>query len=243
MILLDDRVGAIELLPYFRPYGISVEPTRLEAADAAFVGYGPTGDCMIGIERKRTSDLIQSMRDHRLSGSQVPKLQDSYQYVFLQVEGVFRPGSSGLLEEYQGKQWHPSRTRVMYSEVDNYLNSLSLRAGCDIKRSGGPMESVAQIVNLYNSFQKPWASHTSHIQIYAPGYAPRKVRFTRDKISDREKLCRDVAIQLPGIDTKCEDVAKYFGSTRGMVMSGVEQWERIKGIGPKMAHKIVHLIG
>lgn len=245
MILLDDRIGSKELLPLFRPFGIDVEATRLESADAAFAGYGPTGDVMVGIERKRISDLIQSMREKRLSGFQLPRLLEDYAYVFIIVEGMWKPGPRGEIQTWQGKGFKPlynGGQSILYAEVDNYLTGLSLRAGVEVKRSGSPEETVVQIVNLFKSFQKKWKDHHSHSQVYAPVPTPRKAQFRPRQLTDKQKVLRDMAAQLPGIDRKCELVMEKFGTVRRMFEASELEWKQIDGIGDVLAKQSVRLL-
>lgn len=250
MILLDDRVGSIELLPLFRPFGIDVETTRLDSADAAFMGYGAQGDCMIGIERKRITDLIQSMREKRLSGFQLPKLLADYEHVFLLIEDMFRPGLNGELQTWQGNSFRALYTGgsksggkpMMYAEVDNYLNTLALQTGVQVRRAATPQETVAQIVNLYKWFQKKWSDHHSHTQVYAPVPTPKKAQFRHRELTDKQKLCRDFAAQIPGIDTKCEAVMDKFGTTRRMFEASEFEWKQIPGIGDLLAKRITKLL-
>lgn len=245
MILLDDRIGSIELLSLFKPYGVDVEPTRLESADAAFAGHGKDGDCMVGIERKRITDLIQSMRDRRLSGSQLPKLLADYSYVFLIVEGMWQPGAGGEVQTWQGNGFKPlwaANKPILYAEVDNYLNSMSLRGGIEVKRAGTPKETVAQIINLFRSFDKPWAAHTAHNQIYAPISTPRKAAFRPRDLTETQKLVRDMAAQIPGIDRKCEAIMDQFPTPRRMFEASPLEWKQIDGIGEVLAKKIVSLL-
>lgn len=243
-IYVDTRVGSKEIIPYFRPYGdIDVEPTTLEAADFCFCGYGPDGDVLVGIERKRLSDLIQSMRDRRLSGAQLPKLFDNYQYVYLIVEGMWRAGKSGILEHFHGKGWEVyggsgGRKPIMYAEVDNYLNSLSLRTGIHVKRSGTEGETAAQIVNLYKHFQKEWDKHTAHNQVYAPVPEPKKVGWLREQWTADQELVRAFAAQIPGIDRKCDAVARRFKTVGEMVMARQAHWMEVDGIGKVLAERI-----
>lgn len=245
MILLDDRVGSKELLPLFRPLGIDVELTRLESADMAFCGLGPDGDCMVGIERKRVTDLLQSMREKRLSGHQLPNLLRDYEYVFLIVEGMWKPGRAGEIQNYQGGAWKSLYTGgkpMLYSEADNYLNGLSLRAGVQVKRSYTPEETVAQTVNLFKNFQKKWKDHHAHSQVYAPVPSPKKAQFRPRDLSESEKLCRDMAAQIPGVDRKCEMIMDHFKTARRMFEASPLEWKQLPGIGDVMARRIVKLL-
>lgn len=243
MIYIDDRIGSRELTPYFSPYGVDVESTRLDAGDFCFYGHGEQEECLVGVERKRLSDLIQSMRDRRLSGAQLPKLLAQYGYVYLIVEGVWRPGRTGILEVLKGKGWAAygsgqGRKPIMYAEVDNYLNSLGLRAGVRVKRSNGEQETAAQVVNLYKHFQKEWGKHTAHSQVYAPVPEPKKAGWRVEVWTQEEEQLRAFAAQIPGIDRKCDAIARKFGRTSNFLAAREKALMEVEGIGKELARRI-----
>jgi len=237
MILLDERVGSVELLPHFRPFGVHIEVTHLDFGDAMFAGDGPDGPCMIGVERKRVGDLIQSMRSRRLSGHQLPGLMDSFDYVYLIVEGLYRPGQDGILEVYYRGKWITSRERIMYREIDAYLNTLTVRAGVMVLRSGSEPETSTQIFSLYSWWQKPWAAHTAHSQVYAPPPQRKRAGWVKREVS----LCEKMACQIPGIDKKAQDIAAHFKTPQAMVCAGVEGWRKA-GLGKVLAERVVKLM-
>jgi len=109
---LDYRTGSGELEKLFLPYGIKVNRTKLEFGDLAFEGRGPHGACSIVIERKRITDLIQSMESRRLSGHQLPGMAERYDYCYLIVEGIWRPGQNGELEIRNGS-WSTGHGRAL----------------------------------------------------------------------------------------------------------------------------------
>ena len=78
MILIDDRTGSLDLLTIL-PAELC-QKSRLEAADAAFMGYGPEGPFTypIGIECKTASEALTCMHTGRLEGEQLPKLSALY---------------------------------------------------------------------------------------------------------------------------------------------------------------------
>lgn len=131
---------------------------------------------------------------------------------------------------------------MMYAEVDNFLTGLSLRAGFEVKRSAKPEETVAQIINLFRNFDKPWASHTAHNQVYAPVPTAAKVSFRPRTLTVDQKLIRDIAAQLPGIDRKCEVVMDHFKTTRRMFEASAREWKEIDGIGDVLATRITELL-
>src|ERR1700685_3075549 len=108
MIYIDDRVGSIELLPTFQSHRNRPQcsSSRLIAGDMCFSGQGAMGNCMIGVERKRLKDMLNSIRSGRFSGEQLPKLIEHYEYSYLIVEGIWRCNwDNGLLEDMWGNGW------------------------------------------------------------------------------------------------------------------------------------------
>src|SRR5580704_11288745 len=112
MCLLIDRRESLrpagrELITHLRRYDLDLSlELELEYGDATFSGSGESGDSLIGIEHKRLSDLVAGMKDHRLSGHQLRGLWRLYDYVFLFVEGCWRPGPGGEIEELGPNGWH-----------------------------------------------------------------------------------------------------------------------------------------
>jgi len=253
MILLDDRTGSKELMRYFVAHDVRVESTRLEFADACWAGNGPHGDCMIGMERKRIGDLVNSIRGRRLSGHQLPGLMDNYEFVYLIVEGIYRPGIHGELEEGRGQGiWRAMGP--MYREIDSYLATLELKCGVIVRRTTSPQETVAVIVDLYKWWTgKTWEQHQSHHQLYTLSpdsqVSGRKLSFVnpeREIARKYGKRAVDVwkmAAQLEGLDTKAELVAAHFRTPRRMMLAGVKDWMEIAGIGKVLASRYVEVFG
>lgn len=183
-----------------RSLGMEVASDRIEddhgagLGDCMFLGNGPTGECSVGCERKKLSDLINSMKDRRLSGAQLRRMWQTYDYVFLFTEGEWQPGSGGAIEELRydpylskikGKRsysWQPfykngtanERYAVSYNQLMGYLTGLELRGGVVWRRTKNVKETAAQYVALYKNFNDvAWKDHHSHDQVYC-GDVPAK---------------------------------------------------------------------
>lgn len=187
MILIDDRERD-DIDAEVRALGIDAVTTRMEFGDCAFVGNGPDGPCEIGCERKKLSDLINSMKDRRLSGAQLRGMWQTYQYVFLFTEGQWRPGPGGAIEEmrYDPRSkkyaWQPfyrngcasDRYAISYNQIMGYLTGLELRGGVVWRRTRDVKETAAQYVALWHNFNdKQWSQHHAHDQVYC-GDLPAK---------------------------------------------------------------------
>jgi len=235
MILLDKSRGSVELLHYFKPFGISVELSNLVpyGGDAWFMGKGSEGDITVAIERKRITDLIDSMRTKRLKGYHMPLMADNYDLVYIIVEGMWRPGDDGACEEWRRVhgtwQWVP--LGVQYRAVDNFMTSIGHHCN-GVKRSSTPQETVHQIVDLYRMYEE---APTLRSNIYLPeptGRPGTKVR-TLSKPRWVEKFC----YLLPGLDAKLYTAADHFKTIRRAVNAPTKDWI-LPGIGKITAERI-----
>ena len=182
-----DRREPEELNKEIRHLGVETSyPYHLDYGDIVFEGNGEAGPgAMVAIERKKLSDLINSMREKRLSGHQARGLWESYEYVFLLTEGMWRSGPGGEIEHWSMRRggkagWYPfythgDRSAVSYRQLASYLHSMSLRSRSKLRepmrviRTSTLKESAAQIVALYKNFtDKRWEDHTAHDVIYTP---------------------------------------------------------------------------
>jgi ERCC4-type nuclease len=250
-IALDYRTGSKELAPLFLPYGIQVDLRCLSYGDLAFEGNGPRGRCAVVIERKQIGDLVDSIKSRRLSGHQLPGMADEYDYCYLIVEGVWKPGPDGELivghgstenERSYGGSWSNAYSRLRYRALDNYLATLELHAGVIYRRTLSPTETVAMVVDLYRWWNdKLWEEHSSHLAVYAPAEIRQgKSRF--QLVKRPVTLCEKWAMQLEGVDSKAEAVAQHFGSGRAMALAGEREWMAIRGIGKLIAKRAVQAI-
>ncbi len=238
---IDNRIGSVELSPLFQSYGIKPIMCRLEFGDLDFMGSGPQGGCAIAVERKRINDLISSIQSKRLSGHQRPGMARQYDYGYLIVEGVWRPGENGQLEIYNSanRKWiAPFASQVTYRQIDNYLSTLEIKSGMIYRRTYNELETVAVIVDLLRWWDKPWDEHHSHDVKYQPADGPEGKRLRMVAPSQVELVART----LPGLDRKAKRVAKRFMTVKEMVMATDAQWQAIEGIGPKLSASIMEAL-
>lgn len=245
MIIIDPRIGSADLLPYIKKFDIPCELSPLDYGDFVFSGPGP-GDSQrtYAFERKRLGDLCQSMRDGRLSGHQLIGLLDTYHSVSVIVEGIYSPGKDGLLMELRGAGWIPAgKGRIMYREVDAFLNSLTEKCGVHVLRSASAYETAVMLSTRYIWAQKPWDSHRGHLAIHDSTPAWQRVEGGLLRQSVRlvkPSLLRKLANQLDGIGwERSEAVAQHFSSAKEMCNAKVGEWQEIKGVGKKIAEKVV----
>ena len=175
-----------DLYPVVCKFDVEVVLTELEFGDCMFEGLGPgpgQEQVLVGIERKKLSDLVNSMKERRLSGWQLRGMSRAYDYRVLVTEGQWRPGPAGELEEWRYDPrtkkfgWCTfyksgaagDRAAVSYAQLLGYLTGLELRGNVVWRRTRDIVETAAQYVALYRNFQVPWESHHSHEQVYTGG--------------------------------------------------------------------------
>jgi len=237
-ILVDDRTGSKHLVPLL-PKGRATL-TRLEAADAAFLGKNPDGSgksVMIGVEVKRLSDLLNSMGSGRLSGHQMVKMQELYHEIHLVVEGKWRVDpNTGLIMVWRmkkgGGQIVPLRIgkrTFTGSALYGYLNTLAVMCGVHVHEARDPNHTASIITFLHAWWQKE--THSSHLkwqrgvdkaQLKAPSLV---VRMT----SELKGVGRD----------KAKAIAKMAKTPRGLLELTVEDLLTVDGIGKKTAEDLI----
>lgn len=242
MIEIDDRIGSANLLPLFAPLGAPTTITRLSSADFAFWGNGPDeAPLRIGIERKTVPDLLDSLRSERFVGGQLPDLLDSYQRIYLFVEGPMRRSwrEEGMLE-YRvesgqagsggggfcdwttgfgaGTNWYYVFNRFAAFE------ELGLR----LRRPMNMADTAAQVVSLYQWWSKPYASHQSHNAI-------KHVEVNIRKAGPVAKVGRALGLGHEA----ARRAEKHWPTVRAMAMASAEEWlgagvVKSKGMATKM---------
>lgn len=252
-IIIDDREDArlpIEL----RRFDVPIHSLRLDAGDACWTGFGPSGNILIGFEHKRLTDLIDCIKDRRFSGSQLIGMRRTYDRIELVIEGLWRPSASGVIECPNGGQtWHPlyfKSEAITYAQVDGYLQTLSECGDVRIWRTGSLIETAHVYISRYRWWQKPYGQHHAHDQIYSiDPAAQRQGRMIVHHGAPPPVVIH--AAQIPGIDSKAWDVGEQFASVEEMASADVERWHcttwtdsagKTKRFGRGTAQKIVNYL-
>lgn len=240
MILLDRRIGSSDLYSPLRTLGLPVQITTLDAGDAAWIGRGPDeSPVMCGLEIKRVSDLLASITSGRLSGEQLPKLINNYQRVWLLVEGRYRAGADGLVEQRQGPAWAPvtgGGRPMTYGAVEGYLTTLEVCVGLALRRTFDRAETTQTIAALYRWWTaKAWDDHHAHQALHHQ---------TLDAgLLYKPSLTRRIAAELPGVGlSRSGAVADHFETVRALVEADAKEWAAIPGIGKGLAKKITEAL-
>lgn len=249
MIAVDRRVGSAHLHPLLPP-GLAQLAT-LPYGDVCWYGVGPGGARVgVGVECKRVNDLLQCLHTGRFVGDQLPGMLAVYQYTYLLVEGMTRPGADGALEEWKpwangrGGEWRMVKAGARGCEWavwEGHLETLRRKTPLRVVYSTGPQHTAELILTLYKWWAHGggWDAHTSHTGVHIPpepsvGGVPRPAY---------RRLVLRFAQQLPGVrEVLAERVAGAFDTVRDMVRAGVEEWEKVEGIGAAKAVAIVSAI-
>jgi ERCC4-type nuclease len=240
-----------ELRSLIARQGIPVEQDRLTYADACFEGFGPQGQIAIGVERKKLPDLLQCIKDGRYTGHQLVGMKKAYRFVFLVVEGEWKPHENGILMQLyptkDGYQWGELRPRTMYHTLRRFLFSVSL-GGIIVLYTRDIAHTAFDITELYHWFQKPWRAHTSLQQLHMGSFWQQDGRtdqlMTVPSLSRKPSLVRRWAAELEGIGVKkSEEAERLFKSPKALANSDELDWMQVDGVGVATAQKIIKEIG
>lgn len=232
MIYVDDRVGSRELYKHF-PRNLA-KLTHLEYGDFMLEGNSKSGPVVVGIERKRIGDLVNGMNNGRLSGRQLIGMLNSYHYLYLVVEGIFRAGpADGILEVYRRGGWQPyhtGRRHYMARDIWAYINTLEIACGMHCYYCPRETDTAQYIMALHHWWQKEYEEHRSHMQ----PHQNETVQLTK------HSLLRRIASQLDGIGwEKAKAIDERFDSPLGLLMASEEELMGIEGIGSTLANRII----
>lgn len=240
MILVDQRIGSVELLPEIRRCGVKlVEKADLQFGDAAFEGRGPDGTISVGIERKTLHDMLNCIDDSRYGGMQRIGMKHMYNVSVLAIEGHWKPhdGQGLLMEGYHaGTTWgycNYRSQRTMYSKLYRYLISVAL-SGVIVTYSRDLFHTAYNICEWFHYFQKPWTGHTALQEL-------QKVAIPT--LNHKPSLVRKWANDLEGVGTKLSgDAERLFRKPITLANADESEWLRIPGVGVKTAQSIVREI-
>lgn len=244
MILVDKRVGSSFTSSHGKHFDMykaiydrtngNASLTLLPSGDFAFEGNGPTGPVYVGVERKAIRDMLGSMRSDRYAGIQARNMSDDYDVCYLIVEGLYRPNVDGILETPIGGGWAPLTLAskggqiFQYSELDKHLTSMELRKNVIMVRSTSPIETVWQVVNRYQWWQKQWDSHQSS----DPIKVQTEVRFAKTS------WLREIASRLPGVGWERSKLIEDHFENIYEFVNAFSSEIRAAGIGEKLAVKL-----
>lgn len=256
MIIVDARIGSVELRDKIRALGHKCDSQTMPFSDAYFEGYGPEGLVGIGVERKRIQDMLDCIDSGRFTGHQRVGMKQTCRFTFLILEGYWKPNpDTGMLMEGRYKDgkffWSEDRPNGMrpvpYAKLRRYLISMGL-GGVIVSYTRDVDHTAYDICELYGYFQKPWHKHTSLLAMHlgAPWeYAKEESRtlMSLPTLAGKPSLTRRWAKELGGIGVKMsEDAERVFKTPLGLATGDERQWMRVPGVGVKTATEIVQEI-
>lgn len=238
ILFIDDRVGSREFLRPLRRMGAPAKIHRLTYADFAFTGKGPAHSSVaVGVERKTVAEILAAVTDSRFIGRQIPGLLQTYDYVYLVVEGFTRVDARTAL--LMSGKWEAGfgPGRHMYEPYKKFLVTLATKARLIVERTNSFTETVHYLHALYRWWEKPWASHKS---AYAVDEAKPDAA-----ILDERTFKRRVFAQLPGVGwERSRMVSQYFPNVEAGMLADEKEWRKALKIreGRKVAGTIVRII-
>lgn len=251
MIEIDSRVGSKELFPKLQSRGIPCKLTTLEFGDVCFNWKGPKGRSIsVGIERKTLGDLLTCIRDGRYIAHQLPGMKNTYELVYLLIEGRYRYNWGGWIEVPRGKGWgppHGTSSPPMASMLEHFLTSREVQNGVRVIYADTLDESACLIHHKYTYGLVDWESHNSSHAFDESSDLVVGFRATPPDIAYQ------VASRLDGIGVKkVGAVTRALPSVEQMVMAKVDEWANIeykdkhgkpRKLGAATAEKIVKAKG
>ena len=237
VLYIDTAVGSKELEPILRRRGVKCELYPRLPADFALIGRGKGGrDWKIGVERKTLGDLGSSLMMDRLFGTQLPRMIEEYDRIWLIVEGIFRPGGDDAIEVWRGREWVASRVPLTWSQLQGWLLTYDEAVGGKGRRwrTSSDHETVAWLGALLRWWGKPYHRHSGHIAIELNTPMPSSVHAMIRKPNQVQVS----AFSLPKLGAKTAlKVGRYFASVHEMMTASQAEWRKA-GVGAKDAKTV-----
>lgn len=260
MIYVDNRAGSKDLYPLLQARGLPVTLTRMDYGDVSWLGWGPEGEPVsVGVEVKTIHDLVNSLATGRFAGVQLPGLIQSYDQVWLLIEGRTRCNpKSGQMEYLKftrgGKpSWHAvtaGSRQFQYRDIVTWLLSMEIKGGIRVIQSSDWNQATVWLSTAYQWWMEGWESHKSHLAFHdgtrngTPFKRDRAAQMVVRRNGDlqdkallvRPSLCRMVAAQLPGIGwEKSQPISQRYRTVEELCCATPEELQELPGIGPKLA--------
>ena len=237
MLLVDSRVGSIDLATPLSKHRLVVEVTHLQFGDVAFCGSGQLGPVDVGIELKTIGDLANSFRTGRLQGHQVPGLMRAYDHVWLIVEGTWKVGAHGELLVYRRNgKLEPLPGKFTVGEFEKRLLTVEMMSGgkLHVRHTFTRRETVEAIASLYRWWcDRTLNEHKSNLVAHMPPL--------HAGLSDFRKA----VVVWPGIGIeRSKAVEDHFGGKLIAAANATEaEWLKIDGIGKETVKRVMRFLG
>lgn len=244
LIVVDDRGGSLGIegakrrLNDLRGYGADAELGRLDFGDYGFAGNGPNGSTvMVGVELKRTQDLLLSLRGKRLVGHQLPGLNQMYDFPWLLTEGIWRSGPDEDFQYYQGT-WQTAtignRAMKMSTLQAWVLSAITPYPKVKYWHTARAAETAGFVSTLHRWWtEKTFEEHRASQAIYL---APPPLA----QMSDPSNFLKMLVAGIEGLGwTKAREVETAVGGKIGRLRGlSAKELQEIEGIGPTLAERI-----
>lgn len=250
-MIIDDRTGSKDLLPYLKRLGVPADLGRLEFADLAFPGRGPQESVvMVGLEVKTIGDVVQCMTSGRFAAHQLPGLIANYEEPWLIIEGHWRPSADGSLEVRSGSDsrhyWFKLKTgrrEWMWREVQGWVCTMMTLGGIRVWQTHDRNETARACASIYHWWvDKAFEDHKS-LQTFLDYKGSMGSRKGQAAMLRAPSFARRIYKELPGVGWERSLLAEdAFSCVQDAVNADVSSWARIDGIGPKTAEKIVRAL-
>lgn len=234
ILYIDTAVGSRELEPLLRRRGIQCKLEPRLPADFALLGRGRDGEpWRVGVERKTLSDLGSSLLMNRLFGTQLPRMVEEYDRIWLLIEGIFRPGNDDAIEVWGRSGWQVSRTPLTWSQLQGWLLTYDEATHGKGRRwrTSNEGETASWLSTLLRWWSKPYHRHAGHIAIELNLPMPSRAHAMIHKPNRVQKTA--FSLDLIGAKTALK-VGRHFRSIHKMTNASVEEWVKA-GVGKKAA--------
>lgn len=242
MLIIDPRIGSRDLVEPLRQLGVETALQHLDFGDAALIGNGPEGRPVpVGVEIKAVGDLLSCIVDRRFAQHQLPGMLANYELGYLLLEGVITAAPTRELMLLKDGKWKkaPFGERPWtYEGVESFRRSVEA-AGLRTDKTADRRATACWLASLHAWWSKPWEEHRSLLGVrLKPLEASADANaFTQFEATRKMQVAATLADGI-GVE-KAREADKHFPSIRAMVNAGVEEWQRVLGIGKKLAARIV----
>lgn len=251
-IYIDNQAGSKDLVLY-PPLDKCGELTRLASADVQFVGNGPSGPVLVGVEVKSVPDLLNSAATGRLQADdgQLAAMHAAYDYCWLCVYGDVQRGQRGQLQ-IRGK-WGKffnheiGNNPVPFGYLDALIIELAARRVRVVRipcaNPNEPLTETAQWLGvLHRWWSKEWHEHKLVRTFNKANDIPLTPGVPEDVLY-RAGVASKLLPGRGGIGyERAIAAAQHFDSVREMVNADAKEWQQVPGVGKVLSKAVVEAV-
>lgn len=232
MLLLDNRIGSKHLLSSLQKE-VEVSLERLEFGDVAFTSKEGKA---IGIEIKSIGEFLSDVISNRFTGYQVPGLLDTFDWVYVVVEGLWKRQPSNGIGIYHGREWRNFNTgnrSYTYRELCKRVNSLSILGNIRVIFTASQTDTIELILSLHEWWSEGFHHHKTLSTFYSK--PPEKVSFKPPS------LFRRMMKEVDGLGwERTKLLEEKYPSVQSLLQASEKELAQIPGIGKVVAREIYH---